>query len=126
MTTMTTGPEQTPLRIVFGPEGKPLTIDDLPPADTKRWVTKRKASLVACIRAGLLTLDEACERYSLSVEEFQSWQMLIENHGLRGLRATRIQHYRPAWTAPQKPVERGMKNYLQLVQQNEQTQEEHL
>jgi hypothetical protein len=96
-----------------------LTIDDLPPADTKRWVTKRKASLVACIRAGLLTLDEACERYSLSVEEFQSWQLLIEHHGMRGLRATRIQHYRPAWTAPQKPVERGMKNYLQLVRHND-------
>ena len=119
MTMTTTGTEQPQLRVVFGPEGRPLTMDDLPPPDTKRWVTKRKASLVACIRAGLLTLDEACERYSLSVEEFQSWQTLIEAHGMRGLRATRIQHYRPVWTAPQKPIERGMKNYLQLVRRSE-------
>ncbi len=117
MTIMHTGTEQPHLRVYFGPEGKPLSLGDLPPADTKRWVTKRKASLVACIKAGLLTLEEACEKYSLSVEEFQSWQMLIENHGMRGLRATRIQHYRPAWTAPQKPIEKGMKNYLQLVRQ---------
>ncbi len=104
--------EPVAFHLAIGPEGHPLTIDDLPPVDTKRWVTKRKASLVACIRAGLLTLEDACERYSLSVEEFQSWQSLIESHGIRGLRATRIQHYRPAWTPPAKPVE---KNYLRLV-----------
>ena len=112
MTITTNGSEPTPFRLPIGPDGHPLTLDDLPPADTKRWVTKRKASLVACIRAGLLTLDEACERYSLSVEEFQSWQSLIEHHGIRGLRATRIQHYRPAWTAPAKPGEKG---HLHLV-----------
>jgi hypothetical protein len=114
--TIINGTEPTSLRLIIGPEGRPLTMEDLPPADTKRWVTKRKASLVACIRAGLLTLEEACERYSLSIEEFESWQTLIEAHGIRGLRATRIQHYRPNWTAPQKPLEKGAKNYLHLVQ----------
>ncbi len=120
MTIINTGSDQAPLRMFFGPEGRPLTVEDLPPTDTKRWVTKRKASLVACIKAGLLTLEEACEKYSLSIEEFQSWQTLIESHGLRGLRATRVQHYRPAWTAPAKPIEKGMKNYLSVVRQSEQ------
>lgn len=71
-----------------------MTIDDLPPPNTKRWVVRRKAEVVAGVRAGLISLEEACERYSLSVEEFLSWQRLIESHGMRGLRTTRLQDYR--------------------------------
>ncbi len=80
----------------IGPVGKPLTVDNLPPADTKRWVIRRKAEVVAAVRNGLIGLDEACERYRLSVEEFLDWQRLIESHGLRGLRTTRTQEYREA------------------------------
>lgn len=74
--------------------GAAMTEADLPPPDTKRWVMRRKAEVVAGVRCGLLTLEEACERYTLSVEEFISWQRLIERHGVRGLRATRLQQYR--------------------------------
>jgi len=80
---------------VKGPRGGSLSIGDLPPADTKRWVIRRKAEVVAAVKGGLISLDEACRRYTLSVEEFISWQRAIENHGLRGLRATRLQEYRP-------------------------------
>lgn len=73
-----------------------MTLGDLPPPGTKRWVIRRKAEVVAGVRAGLITLEEACERYRLSVEEFLSWQRLIERHGLRGLRITRLQDYRRA------------------------------
>jgi hypothetical protein len=79
---------------VIGPSGEPLTIADLPPPETKRWVIRRKAEVVAAVRGGLLTLEEACERYSLSSEEFASWQRLIDRHGVRGLRTTRLQEYR--------------------------------
>ncbi len=79
---------------VIGPAGRPLTKDDLPPPNTKRWVIRRKAEVVAGVRAGLISLDEACARYKLSVEEFTSWQRLIEDHGMMGLRATRLQDYR--------------------------------
>jgi hypothetical protein len=78
----------------IGPEGFPITLEDLPPPGTKRWVIRRKAEVVAGVRAGLITLEEACERYTLSVEEFLSWQRLIDRHGLRGLRVTRLQDYR--------------------------------
>ena len=81
-------------RFVIGPDGAPLTIADLPPRDTKRWVIRRKAVLIAAVRGGLLSLEEACERYTLTVDEFLSWQYLIDRYGLLGLRATRVQDYR--------------------------------
>ena len=79
---------------VLGPDGSPLTITDLPSPGTKRWVPSRKAVVVAAVRGGLLSLDEACSRYALTVEEFLSWQELIERHGLAGLRTSRILQYR--------------------------------
>ena len=82
------------VRYVIGPDGSPLTIADLPPKETKRWVIRRKAEVVAAVRGGLLSLDEACERYKLTVDEFLSWQRSIDRHGLPGLRATRVQDYR--------------------------------
>ena len=79
---------------VIGPDGTPLTLKDLPPTSTKRWVIRRKAEVVAAVRGGLLSLEEACERYTLTVEEFLSWQKAIDQFGLPGLRATRVQQYR--------------------------------
>ena len=81
---------------VIGPDGEPLTIDDLPPPNTRRWVIRRKALVVSAVRGGLISLDEACRRYVLSVEEFLSWQRAIDKHGLPGLRTTRLQLYRDA------------------------------
>ncbi len=72
----------------------PVTLDDLPPPNTKRWVVRRKAAVVAAVRSGLISLEDACSRYTLSVEEFLSWERAIEKHGLRGLRVTRLQDYR--------------------------------
>ncbi len=80
--------------VVVGPAGRPLTVNDLPPPNTKRWVVRRKAEVVAAVRSGLITLEEACKRYTLSIEEFASWQQLVEQYGVRGLRATRVQEYR--------------------------------
>jgi len=81
-------------RYVIGPDGSPLTVADLPPRDTKRWVIRRKAEVVAAVRGGLLSLEEACERDKLTVDEFLSWQRSIDKYGLAGLRATRVQDYR--------------------------------
>ena len=74
------------VKYVIGPDGSPLTIADLPPSNTRRWVIRRKAEVVAAVRGGLLSLEEACERYALTVEEFLSWQSSINDHGLAGLR----------------------------------------
>src|ERR1700757_1381609 len=67
---------------------------DLPPADTKRWVTRRKAVIVNAVRTGVISLEEVCRRYELSVEEFFAWQRAIDTHGVPGLRVTRLQIYR--------------------------------
>lgn len=79
---------------VVGPTGYPLTRADLPPPNTKRWVMRRKAEVVAGVRAGLISLEEACSIYTLSVDEFAAWQRLFDRHGLAGLRTTRTQAYR--------------------------------
>jgi len=71
-----------------------LTVDDLPPADTKRWVTARKAKVVNAVRSGIISLEEACRRYALSVEEFVTWQSLLDQHGVAALRVTRANQFR--------------------------------
>lgn len=82
------------VKYVIGPDGSPLTVADLPSPDTRRWVIRRKAEVVAAVRGGLLSLEEACARYTLTVDEFLSWQVSIDQFGLPGLRTTRIQQYR--------------------------------
>ncbi len=86
-------------RGVIGPAGQPLTVDNLPPKNTVRWVIRRKAEVVTAVRNGLIGLDEACDRYCLSVEEFLNWEQLVNAHGLRGLQITRSQRYRNAGPA---------------------------
>lgn len=78
----------------LSPTGEPLTLDDLPPPDTKRWVARRKAEVVSAVRAGLLSLQDACRRYSLSEDEYRTWEKLLDDHGVRGLHTTRTQMYR--------------------------------
>jgi hypothetical protein len=67
---------------------------ELPSPNTKRWVVRRKAVVVAAVRNGTLSLQEACRRYNLSVEEFLAWQRSIDRYGVPGLRVTRLQIYR--------------------------------
>ncbi len=78
---------------VIGPLGEPLTLDTLPSSDTTRWTVRRKAEVVAAVAGGLLTFDEACGRYELTIEEFTSWQRAVNRSGMPGLRVTQIQHY---------------------------------
>lgn len=83
-----------PLANCIGPNGERMTIADLPPRDTVRWVIRRKASVVAAVQGGLLTLNDACARYKLSAEEFLSWQRAVDRHGVPGLRVTHTQDYK--------------------------------
>ena len=59
-------------------------LHELPSPDTRRWVVRRKAVVVQAVRNGTITLQEACRRYNLSVEEFLAWQRAIERYGIPG------------------------------------------
>src|ERR1700689_2431548 len=76
------------------PDHDAALFTELPSPDTKRWVIRRKAAVVAAVRAGILSLEQACERYKLSSEEFLNWQKLVDSHGLPGLRVPRLHAYR--------------------------------
>jgi Protein of unknown function (DUF1153) len=119
--TMTEQAKPTRPTHVIGPDGQPLTLADLPSPSTRRWVIRRKAKVVAAVRGGLISLEEACERYHLSVEEFLSWQRMIERHGLPGLRVTRIQHYRSSDVhSPTNRPDYRMTDLEQLTELNRQ------
>jgi hypothetical protein len=82
------------LRVVKSHAVAPATItDELPSPDTKRWVVRRKAAVVAAVQAGRITLGEALSRYQLTQEEYRSWERAFEQHGLDGLRATGFPRY---------------------------------
>ena len=69
---------------------------ELPPSDTRRWVARRKAAVVAAVSSGMITLEEVCRRYRMSEEEFFIWRRAFEKHGILGLRATYAQPHRDA------------------------------
>lgn len=85
--------EKTRPTSVMGPSG-PLTIEDLPSSATTYWVSRRKAEVLAAIDGGMLSLDEACDRYRLSLEELADWRRAIDRAGIAGLRITKVQRYR--------------------------------
>jgi len=87
---------------VIGPLGESMTIEDLPAPNTRRWVVRRKAEVVAAVNGGLLTIDEVLERYNLTLEEFAGWQRAVDRSGMQGLRVTRIQQYRDLYQRQQK------------------------
>lgn len=82
---------------VPGPLGRALTRADLPPPDTRRWVARRKAEVLAAIHGGLLGRSEARDLYALSEEELRLWERAVSCAGLPGLRVTRVQIYRPVF-----------------------------
>jgi Protein of unknown function (DUF1153) len=67
---------------------------DLPPPGTKRWTARHKAEIVIAVRGGLISLEEACASYKLTVDEFFSWQASYDRHGLRGLHLYHSAHRR--------------------------------
>ena len=79
----------------------PMT--ELPSPNTRRWVARRKAAVVAAVSSGTITLEEACRRYQMSEEEFFAWQRAFETFGLLGLRASRVQQHRGA--LPSRPAD---------------------
>src|SRR5436190_8568331 len=64
------------------------------PKPTQRWTVRRKAAVIAAVRGGWVPIEEACELYDISVDEFLAWERDLDRYGIHGLRTTRYQIYR--------------------------------
>jgi hypothetical protein len=67
---------------------------ELPPPDTKRWSSRRKAAVIVATRTGVISRTEACRRYMLSDEELANWEEAFDRRGIPGLRSASLQLYR--------------------------------
>ena len=77
------------LKRVIGPDGRYLTLADLPPTNLKHWLPYHKARIVTTVRGGLIGADEVCRRYQLTLEELKTWVRAFEIHGVEGLHVRR-------------------------------------
>jgi len=66
---------------VIGADGDIITRGSLPPSSTQHWRIRLKAKVVAAVESGLITREEACERYRMSVEEYFEWRRRVERSG---------------------------------------------
>ena len=75
---------------------RPDTFDSVPelPRPSQRWTVRRKAAVVEAVRGGWMPIEEACDLYNISVDEFLAWERDLDRYGLHGLRTTRYQIYR--------------------------------
>jgi hypothetical protein len=105
---------------VKGHDGRPLKSADLPPPNTVRWVIRRKAEIVVAVNGGLLSLEEACQRYRLNIEEFRAWELCYTQYGLAGLKVSRLQFdcNNPHGTKRNKraPLDHPLLGYAQPIQ----------
>ena len=90
-------------RAVTLPDGTIMTRADLPPAETRRWVASRKAAVVKAVTYGLLSENQAMDRYGLSAEELEEWVRAVTDHGEEALKATLVQRFRAPGAEPSDP-----------------------
>jgi Protein of unknown function (DUF1153) len=64
------------------------------PKSHQRWTVRRKATVVEAVRGGWIPIEEVCELYRISVDEFLAWERDLDRYGVHGLRTTRYQIYR--------------------------------
>jgi hypothetical protein len=79
---------------VIGLDGRPLTLEDLPPGEGARWNGKRKAQVVAAVRGNLISFDDAVRRYCLSPDEFRDWERELLQRLAARHRATERREFR--------------------------------
>jgi Protein of unknown function (DUF1153) len=68
-------------------------VPDLP-TPRQRWTVQRKATVIQAVRGGWVPIEEVCELYNISVDEFLAWERDVDRYGVHGLRTTRFQIYR--------------------------------
>lgn len=90
----TSAPEGSPCsNCRIAPKQRETKIE-LPPPNTKRWSSRRKAAVVVATRAGILSRQEAHQRYMLSDEELATWEVAFDRRGIPGLSSASLQLHR--------------------------------
>lgn len=84
-------------RAITLPDGSVITLADLPPQNTRRWVASRKAAVVRGVIYGLISEESVQKNYGISSDEFQEWVRAVSLHGEGALRATTLQKYIQLW-----------------------------
>ena len=69
-------------------DGSFLSVADLPPCDTTRWVASRKLVVVRAVLYQLRPQEEILETYSISEEEFRACVSCLAANGPSGLKIT--------------------------------------
>lgn len=82
------------LPVVRDLQGNVITVRDLPPPSTKRWVTNRKAILVRAVQGGLITREEVLATYQMEDRELAIWEKEFAAYGAEGLKITKTQKRR--------------------------------
>lgn len=93
-----------PLPTVTDLQGNVITPVDLPSPATVRWTPNKKAIVVRAVRGGLISLQEALDRYGMIEREFLIWEQGLKDDGVGGLKVTHYQRRRKAKKASE-PVE---------------------
>ena len=57
------------------------------PSGSERWTIRRKAAVIKAVRGGWVPIEEVCQLYTLSVDEFLAWERDIDRFGVYGLRS---------------------------------------
>ena len=81
----------------------------LPAPGTAIWSPRRKAAVVLGIRIGLITSDEAGQRYALSSEELATWEAAFDRDGEAALTISAAMLDRASRRSPSAPRVRSSK-----------------
>ena len=60
----------------------PITRESLPCPRTTRWVARRTAEVVSAVASGIVTVNEVCAMYRMSIDEFASWARAFDKSAL--------------------------------------------
>lgn len=79
------------LPIIRDMRGNVITPNDLPSPETIRWTPNKKFIVVQAIKGGLITKEEALDRWGMLENELRIWEEGFKSHGVNGLKTTHYQ-----------------------------------
>ncbi len=70
---------------IFGP------MPELPSPCTRRWTMRQKVAIIEAVHGGWVPIEEVCQLYTISVDDFIAWERDVDRFGIHGFRTTRHQ-----------------------------------